>query len=81
MEELIVKAFTKNSSSKRRCNESCEWVSYVSKFTDIDHDCLDIDNGFNKKWYEFKREYDLHENSHFHLVQLIDYSRKIEICH
>ena len=34
-----------------------------------------------KKWHEFKREYDLHENSYFQFVQLIDYSRKMELYH
>ena len=30
-------------------------------------------NGSIKKWHEFKREYDLHQNSYFQLVQLIDF--------
>ena len=30
------------------------------------------DNDSIKKWHELKREYGLHENSYFQLVQLID---------
>ena len=40
-------------------------INYVSQ--------LFSDNGSVKKWREFKREYNLHENSHFQSIQLIDY--------
>ena len=39
-------------------------IHYVSRLFD--------NNGSIKEWHEFKREYDLHENSHFQWAQLID---------
>ena len=33
---------------------------------------LFIDNDSIKKWHKFKREYNLHQNSYFQWVQLID---------
>ena len=48
-------------------------INYVSQ--------LFKNNGSIKKWHEFKREYDLHQNSYFQWVQLIDCSRKMEIYH
>ena len=38
-------------------------------------------SGSIKKWHKFNREYDLHQNSYFQWVQLIDCSRKMEIYH
>ena len=39
-------------------------MNYVSQLFD--------NNGSIKKWHKFKREYNLHQNSYFHWVQLID---------
>ena len=39
-------------------------INYVSQ--------LFIDNDSIKKWHKFKREYNLHQNSYFQWVQLID---------
>ena len=39
-------------------------INYVSHFFS--------DNDSIKKWHEFKREYNLHENSYFKWLQLVD---------